>query len=76
MRRLQKAHSREQPGFHIGGRVWLGTQSSLQKMRRPNRSNSRTLQAHHLKSMTKKITLKELGDMLAHARKRQRHARR
>jgi DNA topoisomerase VI subunit B len=66
MRRLQKAHSREQPGFHIGGRVWLGTQSSLQKMRRSNRPNSRTLQAHHLKSMTKKTTLNELGEMLAH----------
>jgi hypothetical protein len=33
-------------------------------MRRSNRANSRTLQAHHLKSMTKKTTLKELGDML------------
>jgi hypothetical protein len=64
MRRLQKAHSREQPGFGIGSRVWLGTQSSLQTVRRSNRPNSRTLQAHHLKSMTKKTTLKELGDML------------
>jgi peptidoglycan hydrolase CwlO-like protein len=35
-------------------------------MRRSNRANSRTLQARHLKSMTKKTTLKELGDMLAH----------
>jgi hypothetical protein len=35
-------------------------------MRRANRPNSRTLQAHHLKSMTKKTTLKELGDMLSH----------
>jgi predicted nucleic acid-binding Zn-ribbon protein len=66
MRRLQKAHSREQPGFGIGSRVWLGTQSSLQTVRRSNRPNSRTLQAHHLKSMTKKTTLKELGEMLAH----------
>jgi hypothetical protein len=54
MRRLQKAHSREQPGFHIGGRAWLGTQSPLQTVRRSNRPNSRTLQAHRLKSMTKK----------------------
>jgi hypothetical protein len=66
MRRLQNANSREQPGFRIGSRVRLGTQSSLQKMRRSNRANSRTLQARHLKSMTKKTTPKELGDMLAH----------
>jgi hypothetical protein len=33
-------------------------------MRRSNRPNSRSLQTHHLKIMTKKTTLKELGDML------------
>jgi methyltransferase-like protein len=66
MRRLQKAHPREQPRFHIGGRVRLGAQSSLQTMRRSNGPNSQTLQAHHLKNMTKKTTLKELGEMLAH----------
>jgi hypothetical protein len=70
MRRLQKAHSREQPGLRIGGRVWLGTQSSLQKMRRSYRPNSRTLQAHHLKGMTKKTTLNELGEMLEFVVKR------
>jgi hypothetical protein len=66
MRRLQKTYLPERTGFRIGGRVRLGTQSSVQKMRRSDSSNSRTLQAHHLKSMTKKITLKELADMLAH----------
>jgi DNA topoisomerase VI subunit B len=70
MRRLRKAYSREQPGFRIGSRVRLGTQSSLQKMRRANRPNSRTLQAHHLKSMAKKTTLKELGEMLGFVVKR------
>jgi hypothetical protein len=32
-------------------------------MRRSNRPNSPTLQAHHIKNMTKKMTLKELGEM-------------
>jgi hypothetical protein len=33
-------------------------------MRRSNRESSRILQAYHLKGMTKKTTLKELGDMI------------
>jgi hypothetical protein len=70
MRRLQKVDSREQPELHIGGRVRLVTQSSLQTMRRSNRPCSRTLQAHHLKSMTKKTTLNELGEMLEFVVKR------
>jgi hypothetical protein len=66
MRRLQQSPPEAQRRCDVNGRIRFCPEASLQKMRRSNRANSRTLQAHHLKSMTKKTTLKELGDMLSH----------
>src|SRR5580704_12785979 len=66
MRRLQQSPPEAQRHCDVNRRLRFCPEASLQKMRRSNRANSRTLQAHHLKSMTKKTTLKELGEMLAH----------
>jgi hypothetical protein len=66
MRRLQQSPPEAQRRCDVNGRLRFCPEASLQKMRRSNRANSRTLQAHHLKSMTKKTTLKELGEMLGH----------
>jgi hypothetical protein len=64
MRRLQQSPPEAQRRSDVNGRLRFCPEASLQKMRGSNRANYRTLQAPHLKSMTKKTTLKELGDML------------
>jgi hypothetical protein len=65
MRRLRQAPPQAQRRCDVNGRL-----RSLHKVRRADRPNSRSLQAHHLKSMTKKTTLKEVGEMLAFVVKR------
>src|SRR5580698_6804116 len=57
MRRLQQSPPEAQRRCHVNGRLRFCPEASLQKMRRSNGPNSRTLQSHHLKSMTKKTTL-------------------
>src|ERR1700683_3478952 len=64
MRRLQQSPPEAQRRCDVNGRLRFCPEASLQTMRRSNGPNSRTLQSHHLKSMTKKTTLNELGDML------------
>jgi hypothetical protein len=66
MWRLRQNPPEAQRRRDVNGRLRFCPQASLHKVCGTDRSNSRTLQARHLKSMTKKTTLKELGDMLAH----------